>query len=150
MPATKKPQNNSSNEQKQKLCTRCTCSFHFCRYISLLSSSWQRRELGSSLATTTGTAKRTSSKNINSRYCYHFEAIPSFLIWQRCSSPSGIKLLWAALNSGEKMNLSSSADVVHKASNLAISRCCFGDDGKEMDKSEKCTCRACKAIVFAY
>ena len=97
MPATKKPQNNSSNEQKQKLCTRCTCSFHFCRYISLLSSSWQRRELGSSLATTTGTAKRTSSKNINSRYCNHFETIPSLLIWQRCSSPSGIKPSWARL-----------------------------------------------------
>ena len=25
----------------------------------------------------------------------------------------------------------------------------FADDGKEMDKNEKCTCRACKAIVFS-
>ena len=25
----------------------------------------------------------------------------------------------------------------------------FADDGKEMDNNEKCTCRACKAIVFA-
>ena len=25
----------------------------------------------------------------------------------------------------------------------------FADDGKEIDKSEKRTCRACKAIVFA-
>ena len=25
----------------------------------------------------------------------------------------------------------------------------FSDDGKEIDKSEKRTCRACKAIVFA-
>ena len=41
-----------------------------------------------------------------------------------------------------------SADVRHKTSNLAISRCCFADDGKEMDKNEKCTCRACTTIVF--
>ena len=50
----------------------------------------------------------------------------------------------------EYENLSPSADVVHKSSNLAISRCCFADDGKERDKNEKCTCRACKATVFAY
>ena len=31
-----------------------------------------------------------------------------------------------------------------------ISSCCFADDGKEMDKSEKRTFRACKAIVFAH
>ena len=40
-----------------------------------------------------------------------------------------------------------SADVLHKTSNLAISRWCFVDDGKEMDKNEKCTC---KAFVFAH
>ena len=37
----------------------------------------------------------------------------------------------------ENENLSSSADVLHKTKNLAISRCCFADDGNEMDKSEK-------------
>ena len=41
--------------------------------------------------------------------------------------------------------LSSSTDIPHKTSNLAISRCSFADDGKEMDKNEKRTCRACKA-----
>ena len=51
---------------------------------------------------------------------------------------------------GTAFNLSSSADVVHKTLNLAISRCSFADDCKEMDKSEKCTCRACKAIAFAH
>ena len=51
---------------------------------------------------------------------------------------------------GANENLSSSADVLDKTSNLAISRCCFADDGKEIDKSENRTCRACKAIVFAY
>ena len=41
-------------------------------------------------------------------------------------------------------------DVFLKNSNLAISRYCFADDGKELDKNEKRTCRACKAIVFAH
>ena len=36
---------------------------------------------------------------------------------------------------GENENLSPSADVLHKTSNLVIPR--FSDDGKEMDKSEK-------------
>ena len=48
----------------------------------------------------------------------------------------------------ENENLSLSADVLHKTKNLAISRCCFADDGNKMDKSEKRTYRACKAIVF--
>ena len=55
-------------------------------------------------------------------------------------------LIGTALNLGQKMK----NDVVHKTSNLAISRCSFADDGKEMDKSEKHTCRACKAIAFAH
>ena len=60
-------------------------------------------------------------------------------------------LVGTALNLGQKMKkISSSNDVVHKTSNLAISRCSFADDGKEMDKSEERTCRACEAIVFAY
>ena len=59
--------------------------------------------------------------------------------------------LRAALNLGEKNeNLSPSADVLHNTSNLLISRYCFADDGKEMDKNEKGTCRACKAIVFVH
>ena len=47
------------------------------------------------------------------------------------------------------MNISlPSADDRHKTSNLAISRCCFADNGKEMDKNEKSTCRACTTIFF--
>ena len=53
-----------------------------------------------------------------------------------------------ALFRGENENLSSNADVLHKTSNLVISRCGFADDGKEIDKNEKRTCRTCKAIVF--
>ena len=45
---------------------------------------------------------------------------------------------------------SSSTDVLHKPSSVAISHCCFADDSEEMDNSEKRTCRACKAIVFAH
>ena len=68
-------------------------------------------------------------------------------------------VVWQSLNNetdmsnaefrGENANLSSSADVLHKTSNLAISRCCFADDGKEIDKNETRTCRECKVIVFA-
>ena len=50
----------------------------------------------------------------------------------------------------ENENLSSNADVLHKTPNVVISRCCFADDGKEIDKNKNHTCRACKAIVFDY
>ena len=53
-------------------------------------------------------------------------------------------LVARALNLGEKMKIYIHVlTSFHKTSNLAISRCCFADDGKEMDKSEKRTCRAC-------
>ena len=62
-----------------------------------------------------------------------------------------MKPLRAALNLGEKNeNLSPSADVLRNTSKLVISRCCFAGDGKEMDKNEKRTCRARRAIVFAH
>ena len=38
---------------------------------------------------------------------------------------------------GENEKLSSNADVLHKTSNLVIPRCCFADDGEEIDKNEK-------------
>ena len=60
-------------------------------------------------------------------------------------------MVGTALNLGEKMKLyPPSAVVFHKTLNVAISRCPFADDGKEMDKSEKRTYRACEAIVFAH
>ena len=55
-----------------------------------------------------------------------------------------------ALFRGENEKLSSNADVFHKTLNLVISRCGFVDDGKEIDKNEKRTYRACKAIVFGH
>ena len=48
----------------------------------------------------------------------------------------------------ENENLSSSADVLHKTKNLAISSCCFADDGNEMDKSEKRTCQGVQSYCF--
>ena len=66
-----------------------------------------------------------------------------------------MKPLRAADNLGEKNEiLCPSADVLHNTSNLVISRCSFAgrfaDDGKEIDRKEKRTCRACKATAFAY
>ena len=37
-----------------------------------------------------------------------------------------------------------------KLEELVISRRRFAENVKEMYKNEKCTCRACKAIVFAH
>ena len=48
----------------------------------------------------------------------------------------------------ENENLSSSADVLHKTENLAISRCCFADDGNEMDRSEKRTRAGRAKLLF--
>ena len=58
-----------------------------------------------------------------------------------------MKPVLAALYLGEKNeNLSPGANVLHNTSNLVISRCCFADDGKEMDKNEKRKCRACNTV----
>ena len=54
-----------------------------------------------------------------------------------------------ALNLGEKIYPQVLTFFI-KPSNLAISPCCFADDGKEMGKNEKITGRACKAIVLVH
>lgn len=61
-----------------------------------------------------------------------------------------MKIVWQSLEySREKIKDSSpSTHVQRKTLNLVISRCCFADDGKEMDTNEKRTCRAWKATVF--
>ena len=68
-------------------------------------------------------------------------------VWQSLRNEN---VMSGALFRGENENLSSNADVLLKTSNLVISRCGFADDGKEIDKNEKRTCRACKAIVFGH
>ena len=175
----------------------------------------------------TATATRTSTQNINSRYCNHFVTISAFLIWQGCGSSSigslsmrvfktrtptgrehfkcqdngvshifiliisnGEKILsninvvewrqvkrengslpvavrvsktrvlklpfkkwhWSGrrLIKGRNENVSSSAEVLHKTSNLAMSHCCFADDGKEMNKNEKHTWKALVLLPTKY
>ena len=52
-----------------------------------------------------------------------------------------------AFKQGRRMkNSPSCAHVLHKTLNLVISRCCFAEDGKEMYKNIK---RTCRAIGFA-
>ena len=51
-----------------------------------------------------------------------------------------------ALFRGGNEKLSSNADVLHKTSNLVISRCCFADDGEEIDKNDA---RAERAKLFS-
>ena len=64
---------------------------------------------------------------------------------------SRMTLVGTALNLGEKMKIHPQVQTsLIKPQNLAISRCCFADDGKEMDKNETRTCRACKAVVFVH
>ena len=55
-------------------------------------------------------------------------------LWKFLKDDTGRNGAWFTR---ENENLSSSADVLQKTSNLAISCCCFADDGKEMNKSEK-------------
>ena len=57
----------------------------------------------------------------------------------------------ALLLFGEKIeNSSSGALVLHKTSNLIISRGSQDENGKEMYQNVKRTCSACKTIVFAH
>ena len=46
--------------------------------------------------------------------------------------------------------LSACTDVLHRPLILIISRCCFAEDGTEMYQHVKCTCKACRVIVFAH
>ena len=70
--------------------------------------------------------------------------------WQWCDSPSRMKPLRVTLKLGEKMKIYLQVLTSSKKHQMAISRCYFADDGKEMDKNEKSTCRACKAVVFGH
>ena len=76
-----------------------------------------------------------------------FQAFNVTKVWQ---TPENETSMNGAQFTRENEHLSSSADVLPKTLNLVISRCSFADDGKEMDKNEKCTCRACKAVVFTH
>ena len=49
---------------------------------------------------------------------------------------------------GENENLSSRAHIFPKTSNFVISRCCFADDGKEIDKNEKRHVQSVQSCYF--
>ena len=55
-------------------------------------------------------------------------------VWQTLKNEANMN---GAQFRGKNENLSSSADVLRKTTNLVISRHCFADDGKEIDKNEK-------------
>ena len=49
---------------------------------------------------------------------------------------------------GKNENFSSSADILSKTSTLVISRCCFADDGKEIDKYENMHVQSVQSYCF--
>ena len=75
-----------------------------CHNLFRHTLTWVPDKLVGTEATTKAAATRTSSQNINSRYCYYFVIISTFLIWQGCGS-SLRKTLVGAFNLGEKMKI---------------------------------------------
>ena len=67
-------------------------------------------------------------------------------IWQSLRNENVIS---GALFRGENEKLSSNADVLHKTSNLIISRCCFADDGEEIDKMKNARAERAKVLSLA-
>ena len=60
-------------------------------------------------------------------------------------------LVGTALNLGEKMKIYPQVLTFFIKPEIWLFHVVFfADDGKEMDKSEKRTCRACKAILLAH
>ena len=98
--------------------------------------------------TTTATATKTSLENVTSRNFYYFAIIPIRSPCTMWAKYPGTNFMGTAFKWGKKMkNSPSCAHVLQKTLNLVISRCCFADDGKEMYKNIK---RTCRAIVFAH
>ena len=60
-----------------------------------------------------------------------------------------VKTVWI-ITTEQIENSTSGACVLHTSSNLIISRRSQDEDVKEVHKNVKCTCGACKTIVFAY
>ena len=95
------------------------------------------------------TKARTSSENVTSRFCNHFSIIHSRCAWKMCSNYPGIKLEPALGTKKDKIeHLSSYAQVVHTTTKHVISRRRKNENVYKMSKNEKCTCEACKNIVF--
>ena len=98
-------------------------------FICQSTSSFSRE---GALATTTATATRTSHFNVKK-------------VWQTLKNETGLN---GARFREENENLSSSANVLPKTSNLVISRSCFADDGKEIEKNEKMHVQSVQRYCF--
>ena len=66
-------------------------------------------------------------------------------VWQTLENETSMN---CAQFRGENENISSSADILTKTSNLVISRCWFAGDGKETDKNEKMHVQSVKSCCF--
>ena len=69
------------------------------------------------------------------------------IVWQSLKNETDMS---HASFRGEHENLSPSADVLHKTSDLDISCCSFADDGKKMNKNEKRTCAGRANLLFFF
>ena len=79
--------------------------------------------------------------------CY-FAIISTRSIFTKTTNFPGTKLVGVAYKLRKKMkNLPSCVHVLHKTLNVAFSRCCFAEDGKEIYQKVK---RTCRAIVFPH
>ena len=102
----------------------------------------------SSAKTTLRTA-RMSSENVTSHFGNHFSIVQSNFARKMCSNYPGIKLEPALqIKDNKTEHLSSYGHVVHTTAKQVISRHGKNENVYEMCKNEKCTCKACKIIVF--
>ena len=94
-------------------------------------------------------AARKSSENVTSRFCNQFSIIQRRYASKMSFNYLGVKLeplLQKLENKFE--HLSSYAHVVHTTAIHVISRRRKNENVFKMSKNGKCTCKACKTIVF--
>ena len=94
------------------------------------------------------TPTKTTLENINSTLTTLFQLRHDYSNSFKCTmSPINpvTKLVGTAFKLIKKRKLRFCAHVLHITFNLAISRCCFAEDGNEMYQNLK---RACRAIAF--
>ena len=97
--------------------------------------------------TATATSTKTSLENITIFLFVHLrDYFNSGSTCLKTSNCPKTKLVGVASKLRKRMKIHPScAHVLHKTSNLVISRCCFVEGGKEMYHNLK---RTCRAIVF--
>ena len=95
-----------------------------------------------------GNANETSLENITLFYLCYFWIILTRSTSTQTTNYPGTKLVGVAFKLRKRMkNSPSCVHVFQKTLNWVISRCCFAEDGKEMNENLK---RTCRAIVFAH